>query len=222
VAAAAGLYLRAVEQACPEGPVHLLGHSFGGWVAFEMALRLRAAGRTVGSLTILDTDEPDGDPAGVREADGTEAFLRLVHILELSAERDFGIGADQADGLDDDARLRLLHAALVKHGLMSARSGHEVLQGPCRTFAACLRTTYVPADVYPDPLRLVLVRDPAQGEAENHERFAATAERWRRWAPALELRTADGTHVTALRAPHVASLAAHLDAGRRAGEEPRG
>ncbi len=40
VQAAAEYYLRALREACPAGPVHLLGHSFGGWVAFEMALRL--------------------------------------------------------------------------------------------------------------------------------------------------------------------------------------
>lgn len=50
---------RAVNQACPEGPVYLLGHSLGGWVAFEMALRLREAGRPVASLTILGSDVPD-------------------------------------------------------------------------------------------------------------------------------------------------------------------
>ncbi|WP_275044057.1 alpha/beta fold hydrolase, partial [Pseudomonas asplenii] len=36
VESAAQLYLQALEQACPEGPLHLVGHSFGGWVAFEM------------------------------------------------------------------------------------------------------------------------------------------------------------------------------------------
>ncbi|MDE2036696.1 MAG: amino acid adenylation domain-containing protein, partial [Pseudomonas sp.] len=34
VEAAARCYLQALEQECPSGPVHLVGHSFGGWVVF--------------------------------------------------------------------------------------------------------------------------------------------------------------------------------------------
>ena len=67
VQAAAEHYLRALREACPAGPVHLLGHSFGGWVALEMALRLHEAGRPVASLTILDSEVPDDSEDVVRE-----------------------------------------------------------------------------------------------------------------------------------------------------------
>src|SRR5262249_23162075 len=59
--AAARAYLQAVQQKYPDGPVHLLGHSFGGWIAFEMAQLLRGAGRSVASLTILDSEVPYSD-----------------------------------------------------------------------------------------------------------------------------------------------------------------
>lgn len=48
----------AVEQITrkqPSGPVRLLGHSLGGAVAFEVAGRLLASGRTVRFIGILDT-----------------------------------------------------------------------------------------------------------------------------------------------------------------------
>jgi amino acid adenylation domain-containing protein len=38
----------------PEGPYHLAGYSFGGAVAFEMAHQLRACGRQVGVLSMID------------------------------------------------------------------------------------------------------------------------------------------------------------------------
>ncbi|WP_256349730.1 thioesterase domain-containing protein, partial [Pseudomonas gingeri] len=37
VESAARHYLQAIEQSHSHGPLHLIGHSFGGWVAFEMA-----------------------------------------------------------------------------------------------------------------------------------------------------------------------------------------
>jgi thioesterase domain-containing protein len=53
--------LEQISRAQPTGPVRLLGHSLGGAVAFEVAARLLAAGRSVRFLGILDTsllDEP--------------------------------------------------------------------------------------------------------------------------------------------------------------------
>ncbi len=57
VGAAAAAYLKALDATLPEGQVHLIGHSFGGWVALEMASRLQAHGR-VASLTLVDSEAP--------------------------------------------------------------------------------------------------------------------------------------------------------------------
>ncbi|HET7460752.1 MAG TPA: amino acid adenylation domain-containing protein, partial [Longimicrobium sp.] len=210
VQAAAENYLRAVRQACPEGPLHLLGHSFGGWVAFEMALRLREAGRPVGSLTILDSEVPDEYEDPAKESGGKDAFLKLVEILELTAERSFGIGSAEVDALDQAGRLKLLHQKMLQHGLLNARSTFDVLYGPFWTFARCLRTTYRPSGEYPDRLRLVLVNDPWMDEEANQAQFAEIVRGWRRWAPGLEFSTGAGNHITALKPPHVATLAAYL------------
>ncbi|WP_202355974.1 non-ribosomal peptide synthetase [Mesorhizobium sp. 113-3-3] len=61
LAAMAAAALGQIDRAQPTGPVRLLGHSLGGAVAFEVAARLLAAGRSVRFLGILDTsllDEP--------------------------------------------------------------------------------------------------------------------------------------------------------------------
>ncbi|WP_214473697.1 AMP-binding protein [Mesorhizobium sp. dw_380] len=71
----------AVEQISrvqPAGPVRLLGHSLGGAVAFEVAARLLAAGRTVRFLGILDTsllDEP---------SDHWETLTRTFHRIRTN------------------------------------------------------------------------------------------------------------------------------------------
>jgi thioesterase domain-containing protein len=75
VPAAARAYLRVIDETYPEGPLHLLGHSFGGWVVFEMALRLRAAGRKVASVTLIDAEAPEGDSILGREYDRAEMFI---------------------------------------------------------------------------------------------------------------------------------------------------
>jgi len=47
--------IRQIDQLYPVGPLCLLGSSFGGLVASEMARRMAAAGRTVELLVLLDT-----------------------------------------------------------------------------------------------------------------------------------------------------------------------
>ncbi|MEM7533678.1 MAG: thioesterase domain-containing protein, partial [Chloroflexota bacterium] len=48
-------YITEIQTVQPDGPYHLGGWSFGGWVAHEMATQLTAQGHEVGLLAMLDT-----------------------------------------------------------------------------------------------------------------------------------------------------------------------
>jgi thioesterase domain-containing protein len=54
----AARYIEDMRAISPHGPYHLLGLSFGGLVAYEIAQQLRAAGLSVGLLGMLDTRQP--------------------------------------------------------------------------------------------------------------------------------------------------------------------
>ena len=56
IAAMAAHYINEIGQLQPEGPYYLGGRSFGGVVAYEMAQQLRARGRHVALVALLDTD----------------------------------------------------------------------------------------------------------------------------------------------------------------------
>jgi acetoacetyl-CoA synthetase len=55
----AASYLSAVRERQPHGPYRLLGFSFGGVLAYEMAQQLRCAGETVALLVLLDSILPE-------------------------------------------------------------------------------------------------------------------------------------------------------------------
>ncbi|MFF1402156.1 amino acid adenylation domain-containing protein [Streptomyces sp. NPDC058294] len=64
----AALYVERLRQVQPHGPYHLLGWSFGGLVAHEMAVRLQAAGERVAFLAALDAfPVAPGDPGPTDE-----------------------------------------------------------------------------------------------------------------------------------------------------------
>ncbi|MFI9782965.1 amino acid adenylation domain-containing protein [Kitasatospora sp. NPDC051984] len=68
-------YVEEIRRIQPEGPYHLLGWSFGGIVAFEMATQLRADGREVALLTLLDCFPGVPDHYRVNEQNMVAALL---------------------------------------------------------------------------------------------------------------------------------------------------
>jgi thioesterase domain-containing protein len=207
VQAASQAYLRSIGELHPTGTVHLLGHSFGGWVALEMARRLLEAGRTVGSLTILDSEVPDDEDVITREYNSTEAIMAWLEIFELLLDRPLGVTRAEIGSRNDAAQRELLHRLLVKEGVVPARSSPAVLRGPLRTFAMSLRTHYRPGEVYPGQVRLVLVDDQRLDTETNRKNQEQIVEGWKRWAPNLVYTHAAGNHMTILKSPYVQALA---------------
>ena len=52
-------YLTAIRRVQPSGPYHLVGESFGGVIAYEIAQKLQAVGEVVKFLAMLDTRAPN-------------------------------------------------------------------------------------------------------------------------------------------------------------------
>ena len=59
----ADYYTRDLQKVQPQGPYHLIGVSFGGVIAYEIAQRLISQGQEVKFLGLLDSYCPDGDSA---------------------------------------------------------------------------------------------------------------------------------------------------------------
>ncbi|MBK5540914.1 amino acid adenylation domain-containing protein [Pseudomonas sp. TH07] len=205
--------LSALEQVCPEGPLHLVGHSFGGWVAYALAARLQARGRTVASLTLIDSEAPGGNGGVARPYTATAVLERLIEALQLASGKSLGIEPVAFAAADDPTQLRLLHAGMVRVGQLSPRSTPEAIYGTVRTFGAALRTVYQPQLLYRGPVRLVLAEDPALDSAGNLLEQEAMIRGWRQYVEPLSVWHGPGNHFSILKAPDVYSLAAWWQEG---------
>jgi len=66
-------YIREMRNVQPDGPYQILGASFGGVVAFEMARQLRAIGQRVQLLAMLDSFAP-----GFRTPNSIEGWIKCM------------------------------------------------------------------------------------------------------------------------------------------------
>ncbi|MGC3981070.1 MAG: amino acid adenylation domain-containing protein [Steroidobacteraceae bacterium] len=191
-------YLREIRQVQPTGPYHLSGYCAGGWVALEMARRLRAEGETVALLILLDSYYPRSQPAaaplrhfidGVRTHPWqylSEQVPTAIHRYAVEASSQLRITLSQWLGRAVPLELRdfwLTHA-------MARAEAH-----------------YTPKRYGGD---VVLVR---AADADAQLAWLGENMGWdHTLAGAITHITVSGNHHTLAEEPHVGVLAAHLQA----------
>ncbi|MBO1417283.1 amino acid adenylation domain-containing protein, partial [Streptomyces sp. FH025] len=113
-------YLERIRRVQPQGPYHLLGWSFGGLVAHEIAVRLRAAGERVAFLAALDVyPVRPGDP------NPTDEEIRTAFLSHHAA----------GGGIDEGELARLM--TVMRHHTDIAREFTPGLfDGPMLLFVA--------------------------------------------------------------------------------------
>ncbi len=183
---------------------HIVGHSFGGWIAFELALRLQRLGASVATLMILDSRVPAvaGAPRDVRTR--LMNLLQLIGLFELRIERGLGISAHDLMGLTEEQQFEFLFARLCRAGILSPQSGRSVLRGTVRVFETNANTHYVPGGVFRGSLHFVRARSAA-GRAR--EEICGPTVGWEALASRVMFEVSTGNHVTLLHRPHVALIA---------------
>ncbi|MFD7257616.1 amino acid adenylation domain-containing protein [Streptomyces sp. NPDC059874] len=150
-------YIRLIKEVRPEGPYHLLGWSFGGLLAYEMAVQLRAAGDEVGLLTVMDSF-PRTDAVDERDEQ-----VRLGWLME-------GIGHHR----DEFGGRRLapddLYETLLRDGSPLARMGRERLGRVVDLMGRhqLLNTRYKPGE-YAGDVELFLAEHSPWGEVTDKD-----------------------------------------------------
>ncbi|SBT41192.1 non-ribosomal peptide synthetase [Micromonospora narathiwatensis] len=149
-------YLARIREIQPTGPYHLLGWSFGGLIAHEIAARLRADGERVALLALLDsfpkTEAERAEPAILNRTEFLAGMLQLA-----------GYPADAADAqpVDEERVAELLSRNEGVLGRLEARhvtALYEVFANNSR-----LAREHRPGHVDLDALLFVATRDRAPG-----------------------------------------------------------
>lgn len=201
-------YANRIKKLHPRRPVHIIGHSFGGWIAFELALRLSEDGIDVKSLTLVDSDAPKSSEI---EYHFDDVLNELVALLNLTSPEPMDIQFSHSDHSSQADKISRLHKRMVEVGFLPVRSKPSAIHGMVRTFGYALRCTYVPDSKFFGRVKIFTAAEIASPEEPTLD--AALQDKtsnWLAWTPAASLHTASGNHLTMLSDPYVRNLAEEI------------
>jgi len=115
IEALAAYHLNQLRQQQKQGPYQLVGHSFGGRVAFEMAYQLEQQGETVALLAILDTNAPDDNETAFMEETEYHWLFSLVMVFEILTGLDLQQPLKGLEALDTEAAYAKVLKTLQQH-----------------------------------------------------------------------------------------------------------
>jgi phthiocerol/phenolphthiocerol synthesis type-I polyketide synthase D len=207
-----GHYLPELRRIQPTGPYRLAGWSFGGFLAFELAQQLTAAGEQVSPLVMIDPILPLPQRTGLPEVELMKLrFQRFGEFLETSYGRRVDLPYEDLAGLGDEEQADLLVATILAAGVVDQRVSEAILTHQRRSFLdARLLERYQPVE-YRGPVVFYSAALPVPGGLRD-PRFDRTdpARGWDAVCPDIEVVNVPGHHLSLLDPPNVEVIARHL------------
>jgi thioesterase domain-containing protein len=202
--------LRAIRSRQLHGPYYLAGHSFGGFVALEIAQQIRSAGERVGFLGLIDTAVLSSQPNISAQPDDQEARY-VARVLHYLYRLPITPGTTQY-ALSATEELEAVVRDLQQQKLMP--SGFKPMQAVQRARAAFSAMATYNIPIYSDPVTLFRASEtfPYEyfGEASRGAAWNDPFLGWRPFLAGLETVPIPGNHLTAVQPPYAAELAQFL------------
>ncbi|MGY2288352.1 amino acid adenylation domain-containing protein [Pseudomonas sp. SDO528_S397] len=217
VQAQADHYADAIERAAPEGPLHIGGWSYGGFVAYALARTLEQRGRQVSNVFLLDTIMRIGQgTVQVERSDFMNWFM--WELLSGDGQKAYAHQELDFSGLSEPEAFAAIRERGIALGSFDAHMSAQALLQLYKVFAAnwhalmayeftplALPLTLFAAELeLPEVLRAphtqvgTAFRDPYRG--------------WQAISPQVERIAVQGDHLTMMRTPNIEGVGAVIHA----------
>ncbi|MEV4871361.1 amino acid adenylation domain-containing protein [Streptomyces syringium] len=210
----AASYVAAMRRVQPTGPYLIGGWSFGGFVAFEMARQLRAAGEETARVILLDTVAvgPDARRGAYTDEALLGWFFWELLWLRRGGSSPLAVVPEELTTLDE--KFSFIAGLAVREGVLPADGADALVRRLLTVYAANWRAT---VDHRPDPAEqdIVLLRasEPLPEVLRSMHGAAGTrytdpANGWREvTCGTVHVVPVPGDHLTIMEEPHVADVA---------------
>lgn len=211
----ARLNIEAMQTIQPKGPYYLCGHSFGSWVALEMAFQLQQAGHELGHLFIIDTGVPsEKDLSRIQNWDDAEWLSIIAETVGQTYNKPLGLIAEELKKLTWDEQIEQLFNRMKDNGLIEEQDGLRDVQSLVEMYKSQAQIIYAPQNLKVKHLSLIRAQ-------HMHESFLEGMPEDMKNDPLLgwaqfslerpTLQYVSGNHLTMMQLPHVKLLASAIN-----------
>lgn len=189
----AAYYLGFMKKIQKQGGYRLLGYSFGGLLAYEIARQLESMGETVDFVGLLDTAHPDLTAHSVAVNDDAELLVSLFP--------DLGYTAEQLSGLSKSEQLTQVFGRAKQAGLVPRAMDDEAI---ARYFNVCRSNLQMPYQPGKINASITLIRAREGSQRISTDDYLA----WQRVPDLnLTLHWLSGQHENMMERPHAGKIA---------------
>jgi phthiocerol/phenolphthiocerol synthesis type-I polyketide synthase D len=202
-------YIGLMRELQPQEPYHLLGWSFGGCLAYEVARQLRETGSAVGFLGLVDTILPAALPGLESKEMLIERFGRFAEYVEKTYGRRLDLPYEELAATPDEQQIDVVMRLVAEAGLDMSPGIMEHQ-----------RTSYIDARVgeryeprrYPGHMVLYRAQEAQPLTTALDPRYVRSEADlgWAPLCPSLEVVPVPGDHLSLIDPPHVEVIAQHL------------
>ena len=210
----ATLNIQAMQRVQPQGPYYLGGHSFGSWVALEMAKQLQASGQQIAQLVVLDTGIPSSrDLSRVGGWDDSRWLVTVAETLGHMFGCELHLPLEKLQELDWNQQVGQLAQQLVEHQIIAASEDHALVRGIVEVFKTQATIHYDPPPSQTVPITLIRAQDPMADFLEGMPEHLRDDPAWG-WnqysCNIVSVVFVPGDHLTMMARPNVNMLAQRL------------
>jgi amino acid adenylation domain-containing protein/non-ribosomal peptide synthase protein (TIGR01720 family) len=198
-------YIKAIQTVQPQGPYLLGGHSFGSYVAFEMAQQLLQQGQEVALLALLDTPAPLPNNQPVEIEDDATYLTGIATSIERFLGKKLSVSYEALQPLAADEQLNYLLERLKMVNFFPPEAGLPQIRGLLQVAKANAQAYYLAQEVYPHRITVFRTTEESYDEepAMGWDKFSSQS---------VEIYDVPGDHITMMAEPHVQLLAKQLRA----------
>ncbi|MGW2490886.1 amino acid adenylation domain-containing protein [Streptomyces sp. NPDC001606] len=206
-------YIAALRRVQPHGPYSIGGWSFGGFVAFEMAVQLTRAGEEVADLVLLDTTALDPGPRARHDEDALLGWFcwELLWLGRGGASPQERIPAELTT---PDEKFDFIAGLAVRAGVLPPGSSGAVVRRLFRVYEANWNATLAYRPEVPEQdITLLLAAEPLPEvllamHSAGGSRHADPLNGWQHMTRGrLRAVTVPGNHLSIVEHPHVTHTA---------------
>ena len=207
----AALNIATIKNIQPHGPYYLGGHSFGCWVALEMARQLVLEGECVARLIVLDAGTPSGrDLSAMNGWDDSKWLVTVADTISHMYDKPLFLPMESIANLPWNDQISALAEQLVNQNIINSKNNVELVRGIVEVFKTQAQIVYEPSLDPRLPISMIRAKDILDGFLDGIPDDLKKDEAWGWGQYALGqvcLEFVEGDHLTMVSRLHAQTLA---------------